>query len=60
MTTTLCILSRTQGNLTPKGETEAAYYGRFLPKAPTARAASVLAILHLPRLAWRKSAEAKV
>ncbi len=59
MPTTLSILSRTQGNLTPKGETEAEYYARFASKEPTVRAASLFATLHLPRLIWRKAEVAK-
>ncbi len=55
MQSTLSILSLEQGKLTPKGETEAAYFARFTPRQPRFAAMSIFTTLRWSRLMARKA-----
>ena len=55
MVTTLSILSRDQGTLFPKGETEDQYYARFMKPESMKNGWTAWAALRLLPKIWRKA-----
>ena len=55
MVTTLSILSRDQGKLFPKGETEDQYFARFMKAESKIKGLTAFAALRLLHIIWRKA-----